>query len=307
MQLSCALWPCCAKSQLYHVYPEELGLVWPYDLVDLTESTLRWTALVPWSTWCSAVRWSVLFPPERSANQKLFFEKCVIPGYRWHGPAPEPQGSILSPTQPCHELHTYLFPLHIPQIPWFLPDYMATCIVWFCCWALSHSGPASKLAAFCVIWYGVEQYSQVGNALPPKPKGAHLTLSFLLHAGWRWEVQSPLSFTLEDMSLAYPRLLVPKNFTEMSIRPLNLHSVFFRSLQCMCLIKASSTLAHCSSGPSWCSARYLGSIGLLRLGRERAGSLTALGQDGNCVLLSVPREYELWSLLLMGKEMIHTH
>lgn len=146
-----------------------------------------------------------------------------------------------------------------------------------------------------------------GKTLPPKPKGAHLTLSFLLHAGWRWEVQSPLSFTLEDMSLAYPRLLVPKNFTEMSIRPLNLHSMFFRSLQCMCLIKASSTLAHCSSGPSWCSARYLGSIGLLRLGRERAGSLTALGQDGNCVLLSALREYELWSLLLMGKEMKHTH
>lgn len=80
----------------------------------------------------------------------------------------------------------------------------------------------------------------------------------------------------------------------LAMRPLTLRSVFFWSLQWLCLMKASSIrVVHCPSGPVWCSARCLGRIGLLRLGWEGTGRLTALGK-------AVANEYELF---LLGKDM----
>lgn len=80
-----------------------------------------------------------------------------------------------SPPRPCHKLHRHLLSPLIPQIPRVLPDHMvhtAGLRVPYSGMPLSlfPLGAPSKLAAFCHSLYGMEQYSQVWNMLPPKPK-----------------------------------------------------------------------------------------------------------------------------------------
>lgn len=180
--------------------------------------------------------------------------------YSWlqrHGPVPKPQGSTLSPTRPHHKLCGYLFPLQIPQVPWVLSGDKATCaIAGICCWAPSLSGPSRTGSLLCHPEYGMEQYSQVWNMLPPKPKGApSLPLWFFFFFLNGGVGEAVIVFSFGGHVPGTFQTTGPYKY-HWDIRPLNLLNVFFCSLQCMCLTKASNIhVVHCSSGPMWCSAR----------------------------------------------------